>query len=43
MTVAEGPPRGGDDGAEGDEQACQPERSGGNPEGAGAAAQRLGP
>src|SRR6266496_6561179 len=27
----------------GDEQACQPERSGGNPEGAGAPAQRLGP
>src|SRR6266511_1166072 len=27
----------------GDEQACQPERSGGNPKGAGAPAQRLGP
>src|SRR6266496_4201760 len=27
----------------GDEQSCQPERSGGNPEGAGAPAQRLGP
>src|SRR6266516_1957228 len=27
----------------GDEQACQPERSGGDPEGAGAPAQRLGP
>src|SRR5712692_7574026 len=43
-TTAEGPPHvRRDDGAEATSRRCQPKRSGGNPEGAGAPAQRLGP
>ncbi len=43
MTVAEGPPHGGDDGAEATSRRVSRSEAEGTPKGAGASAQRLGP